>query len=98
MTTRSTESRQLDRARGCLLGLAVGDALGGPLEFLSPEEIQTRYSGEPVREYVGGGWLSRQELEAGEKVMWSFMACRAQGRGRSICGRLFATDRRVDAT
>jgi ADP-ribosyl-[dinitrogen reductase] hydrolase len=47
----------VDRARGVLLGLAVGDALGGPLEFLSASEIRARY-GRPVDGYVGGGWLS----------------------------------------
>ena len=35
----------IDRARGVLLGLAVGDALGGPLEFLSAAEIRARYGG-----------------------------------------------------
>ena len=46
-----------DRARGCLLGLAVGDALGGPLEFISAEEIVDRHGG-PVSDMIGGGWLS----------------------------------------
>jgi ADP-ribosyl-[dinitrogen reductase] hydrolase len=46
----------LDRFQGCLVGLAVGDALGGPLEFMSAGEIVARYGG-PVREMVGGGWL-----------------------------------------
>lgn len=32
-----------DRARGALLGLAVGDALGAPAENLTPEEIQARW-------------------------------------------------------
>jgi ADP-ribosylglycohydrolase len=32
-----------DRARGCLLGLAVGDALGRPAENLTPEEITRRW-------------------------------------------------------
>lgn len=46
----------LDRFRGCLVGLAVGDALGGPLEFMSADAIEAKYGG-PVREMVGGGWL-----------------------------------------
>ena len=32
-----------DRARGCLLGGAIGDALGGPVEFLSLAAIRSRY-------------------------------------------------------
>ena len=52
----ATDARLRDRARGCLLGLAVGDALGGPLEFMSAAEIEARHGG-PVSELVGGGWL-----------------------------------------
>ncbi len=35
---------KLDRSRGCLLGGAVGDALGWPIEFCSLSEIELRYS------------------------------------------------------
>lgn len=44
----------LDRALGAYLGLAVGDALGAPLEFLTAREIalQGRHT-----EMTGGGWL-----------------------------------------
>ena len=38
-----------DRYRGCLLGLAVGDALGGSVEFQAPGTFP------PVREMTGGG-------------------------------------------
>ena len=34
-----------DRAAGCLIGSAVGDALGGPTEERTPEEIRERYGG-----------------------------------------------------
>ncbi len=50
-----------DRYRGCLLGLAVGDALGAPLEFLSRTDIAQRHG--EVREMLGGGWL---QTEPGE--------------------------------
>jgi len=43
----------LSRIRGSLLGLAVGDALGAPLEFLSAAAIRQRYG--TLREIVGGG-------------------------------------------
>jgi ADP-ribosyl-[dinitrogen reductase] hydrolase len=46
----------LDQFRGCLLGLACGDALGGPLEFLDAEEIRRRHG--HVHEMLGGGWLN----------------------------------------
>jgi ADP-ribosyl-[dinitrogen reductase] hydrolase len=43
---------QVDRVRGCLLGMAVGDALGAPLEGLSHQQIRTHYG--RVRNYVDG--------------------------------------------
>lgn len=46
----STETR--DRFRGCLLGGAVGDALGAPVEFLSREAIQRRFGEGGIRDYV----------------------------------------------
>lgn len=33
----------VERYRGCLVGAAVGDALGMPLEFLEPAEVSRRY-------------------------------------------------------
>lgn len=46
---------------GCLVGLAIGDALGAPLEFMSRAEIAATYG--EVRDFLGGGWLN---LEPGE--------------------------------
>ncbi|MFJ3923665.1 ADP-ribosylglycohydrolase family protein [Streptomyces sp. NPDC090022] len=34
-----------DRAAGCLVGAAVGDALGGPVEGFSPDQIVERHGG-----------------------------------------------------
>ena len=44
----------LSRAQGCLLGQLAGDALGGLVEFQSPEEIRRNYPNR-VRELVDGG-------------------------------------------
>lgn len=43
---------QRSRIDGCLLGGAVGDALGAPIEFLSAAEIRRRYGPAMVRGYV----------------------------------------------
>jgi ADP-ribosyl-[dinitrogen reductase] hydrolase len=48
----------LEKAKGSLLGLAIGDALGASNEFKTREAIQ-----ENVRDLIGGGWL---HLKAGE--------------------------------
>ncbi|MNW48350.1 ADP-ribosyl-[dinitrogen reductase] glycohydrolase [compost metagenome] len=45
-----------DKVKGALLGVAVGDALGGPMEFMSSSEIKHRYG--RVTEMLGGGWLN----------------------------------------
>ena len=46
------------KALGAYLGLAVGDALGAPVEFLTKREIAYRgIHGEPHKEMTGGGWL-----------------------------------------
>ncbi|MDX3109150.1 ADP-ribosylglycohydrolase family protein [Nonomuraea angiospora] len=42
-----------DKARGCLLGLAAGDALGAPAENLPPSEIRRRWG--RLTEIEGGG-------------------------------------------
>lgn len=39
----------IDRYRGAMLGLAAGDALGAPLEFMSPGTF------EPIKDMTGGG-------------------------------------------
>jgi ADP-ribosyl-[dinitrogen reductase] hydrolase len=43
------------RAVGAYLGLAVGDALGATVEFMTPREIQEAYG--LHRHMIGGGWL-----------------------------------------
>jgi ADP-ribosyl-[dinitrogen reductase] hydrolase len=43
---------RVDRVRGCLLGMAIGDALGAPLEGLSAQQIKTHYG--RVQNYVDG--------------------------------------------
>ncbi len=52
-TLRYEEVR--DRARGAFLGLAIGDALGAPVEFMTSGEIKAKYG--LLKEIVGGGWL-----------------------------------------
>jgi ADP-ribosylglycohydrolase len=44
------------RFRGCLLGGAVGDALGAPVEFMSLEEIQRRFGPRGVTDLTDGAW------------------------------------------
>ncbi len=45
----------LARAEAAYLGLALGDALGATVEFMTPREIAHQYG--VHREIIGGGWL-----------------------------------------
>jgi len=49
MAQASTDDERRDRFRGCLMGLAVGDAVGTTVEF------KARGSFEPIQDMVGGG-------------------------------------------
>jgi ADP-ribosyl-[dinitrogen reductase] hydrolase len=44
-----------DRALGAFLGLAVGDALGATVEFMTAREIAAQYK--VHNQIIGGGWL-----------------------------------------
>ncbi|WP_128000729.1 ADP-ribosyl-[dinitrogen reductase] hydrolase [Piscinibacter defluvii] len=51
--------RLLDRCLGAYLGLALGDALGATVEFMTPREIAHRFAREGGLhdQITGGGWL-----------------------------------------
>ncbi len=42
-----------EKYAGCMLGLAIGDALGGPTEFVTYDRIRVRYPPDGVRDFVG---------------------------------------------
>ena len=42
---------ELDKYRGCLIGGAVGDALGYPVEFMTLEDIRKKYGRNGITEY-----------------------------------------------
>jgi ADP-ribosyl-[dinitrogen reductase] hydrolase len=56
-STMPPSSTRIERYRGALLGLAVGDALGTTVEFKRP------YTFAPVKDMVGGGYYN---LEPGQ--------------------------------
>lgn len=45
-------NRDLSHFSGCLLGGAIGDALGAPLEFLALAEIRRRFGPQGLRDFV----------------------------------------------
>lgn len=60
----SVPAELLQRAEAAYLGLAIGDALGATVEFMTPREIRVAFAhdGGVHRHIVGGGWL---KLKAG---------------------------------
>ncbi|MEV0798508.1 ADP-ribosylglycohydrolase family protein [Kribbella sp. NPDC050281] len=52
--TRAAEETWRARVRGCLLGGAIGDALGGPVEFQGSATILAKHP-KGVRSFVAGG-------------------------------------------
>ena len=46
-----------DRFQGCMLGLAIGDALGYPTEFLSLSAIRARFGRDGVTDFASAGSL-----------------------------------------
>lgn len=80
--------RNKEYFRGCLLGGAVGDALGWPVEFLKLNEIRKKYGDEGITNLIAGK-NSKAEI-TDDTQMTLFTAeglLRAQSRGinKGIC-------------
>ena len=67
-------ARNEDKVRGALYGVAIGDALGGPLEFMNAEQIKQKYGGR-VTEMVGGGWLNLTPGETTDDTAMTLAVC-----------------------
>ena len=50
-----SEYTMLNKYKGCMLGLAVGDALGAPVEFLSLNAIRTEYGRAGITDFDSWG-------------------------------------------
>lgn len=95
LLTRAGSPPVLDRARGCLAGLAIGDALGTTLEFASPGSFT------PLTGMVGGGpfgllpglWTDDTSENLHEREMILDFAVKlagrrlTSGRGIGVIGR-----------
>jgi ADP-ribosyl-[dinitrogen reductase] hydrolase len=65
----------LDRALGAYLGLAIGDALGATVEFLTHGEIAARYG--EHNKIIGGGWLKLKPGQTTDDTAMSLALGRA---------------------
>lgn len=55
MFTQYNREDMRDRARAAFIGMAIGDALGATVEFMTATEIAAKYG--TFRDIIGGGWL-----------------------------------------
>ena len=81
-------SAQYDAIRGCMLGGAVGDALGAPIEFMSKSAIMQKYGKDGVQDYVefadGTGAITddtQMALFTAEGILRAYV----RGREKGIC-------------
>ncbi len=63
------------RARAAYLGLAIGDALGATVEFMTPREIRATCT--LHRNIIGGGWLRLQRGQVTDDTQMSLALGRA---------------------
>jgi ADP-ribosyl-[dinitrogen reductase] hydrolase len=81
-----------DRARGAFLGLAIGDALGAPVEFMTAGEIKAKFG--ILRDIVGGGWLRLKPGQVTDDTEMALCIARAivsrQGWDLTAIARNFA--------
>lgn len=68
--TRILGQRLQWQARGAYMGLAVGDALGATVEFLTPREIRHQYG--VHRHIIGGGWLKLPKGQVTDDTSMTF--------------------------
>ncbi len=87
-------ARLFDQALGAYLGLAVGDALGATVEFMTPREIATQYG--VHRDMIGGGWLKLRPGQVTDDTTMSLALGEALLDGRRT-GRPFDTHLMADA-
>ena len=86
---------QIDRIRGSLIGGAMGDALGYPVEFIpSFEEIQAKYGEKGITRLDDSHWWMNDDGESGkawisdDTQMTLFTAC-----GTLKSGSRFSTEK-----
>lgn len=65
----------VERAGASLLGMAVGDALGASVEFLTPGEIRAQHG--VLSDIMGGGWLRLRAGDVTDDTQMSMLIARS---------------------
>lgn len=81
-----------DRARAAFIGMAIGDALGATVEFMTVPEIQAKYG--VFKEITGGGWLRLKPGQVTDDTEMALCIARAileaQGWSLEVIAQHFA--------
>lgn len=74
----------LERARAAFIGMAIGDALGATVEFMTAPEIQAKYG--LFKNICGGGWLRLKPGQITDDTEMALCIARAivQSQGWSL--------------
>ena len=88
VTNSGAPDGSVDHCVGCLLGGAVGDALGAPIEFMGLREIRSNFGSKGVTTFVAGRNPAGSITDDTQMTMFTAegllrAACRANKRG--IC-------------
>jgi ADP-ribosylglycohydrolase len=76
---------QRDRTRGCLLGGAVGDALGAPVEFSSLSEIRRRFGPRGVTGMIEASPAVTDDTQMTLFTAEGLIRASVRGRTKGIC-------------
>lgn len=74
--------------RGCLLGGAIGDALGGPVEFLSYNEILNEYGKDGIQDLVCSESEKAEITDDTQMTLFTaegILRSETRGREKGIC-------------
>ena len=75
MLNTASAEEIVSRARAAFIGMALGDALGAPAEFMTRGEIRDKYL--VLKEMVGGGWLRLKPGQVTDDTEMSLCIARA---------------------
>ncbi|HKS13534.1 MAG TPA: ADP-ribosylglycohydrolase family protein [Pseudomonas sp.] len=79
---------RLDRIKGCLLGGAVGDALGAPVEFMGWAEIQDKFGADGITDFAPAYGLKGAVTDDTQMMLFTaegLLRAFVRGSSRGIC-------------
>jgi ADP-ribosyl-[dinitrogen reductase] hydrolase len=86
MHTAHSPEEIRDRARAAFAGMAIGDALGATVEFMTTTEIKAQYG--LFKDIIGGGWLRLKPGQVTDDTEMALCIARAiiESQGWSLDG------------